>query len=106
MASWLVYYVWHYLWRILDSIRHYILGTALPADSSKTHRLISDPQPALPTISSAVCLSATCPGSLHTDNCALIKLPRQDPIFPADGSKGDTTIEYVVWYDSKTLTNL
>jgi len=100
MASWLAYHAWRSLWRVFDSIRRNF-ATLFLFDSSKLHRLISNSKPELSSTPSPVCLSVTCLGSSYTDKFEVIQLPRLYPIFPADGSKGDTTIEYVPCFESK-----
>ena len=94
MASWLAY-------RVFDSIQNYNLATVLPFGSSKAHPGISNSQSKLPSVSPPVCLSATYLSSPHADNFKALQLPRLYPIYPADGSKGDTTVEYVLCFELK-----
>jgi hypothetical protein len=105
MASWLAYHAWRSLWRVFDSIRRYNFATVFLFDWNKTHRLISSSQPELPSTPSPVCLSATFLGSPHTDNFEATQLPRLYPVFPADGLKGNTLVEYVLCFELKTQTN-
>ncbi|KAH6705267.1 hypothetical protein BKA61DRAFT_680021 [Leptodontidium sp. MPI-SDFR-AT-0119] len=104
MASWLAYHAWRSLWRIFDSIRRYNFITGFLFDSSKTHRLISSSQPELPSTPSPVCLSATCLDNPHIDNFEAIQLPRLYPVFPTDGSKGDTTVDIIAVHGIETIS--
>jgi hypothetical protein len=105
MASWLARHAWRTLWRVFDLMRRYDFTKAFLFDSNKTHRLITNSQPELPSTPSPFCLSTPCLGSLHTNDFEVVQLPRLYPIFPSDGSKGDTNIEYVLRFESKTQTN-
>lgn len=98
MASWLAY-------RVFDSIRHYNLATVYPFGSSNAHLVICNSQSELPYVPSPVCLSATCLGSPHADNFKALQLPKLYPIYPENGSKGDTTVEYMLCFELKTQTN-
>jgi hypothetical protein len=103
MAFWLAYHVWHSMWHVFDSIRHYNLATVFPFGSGNAHPVISGSQSRLPSVPSPVGLSVTCLGGPQADNFKA--LPRLYPIYPADGSKGDTTVEYVLCFESKMQTN-
>lgn len=98
MASWLAYHAWRYLWGVFDSIQRSNFATAFLFDSSKSHRLISSSEQKSSTTPAPVCLSVTRLGSQHTDHFKAIQLPRLYPVFPADGLKGDTSVEYVLCF--------
>lgn len=74
MASWLAYHVWRSFSRIFASVKHYIKH--LRVDPNKIRRTIRDSRPEAPS------------------NPAL---PRLYSLFPEDGSKGDTTVECVLY---------
>ncbi|KAH9206526.1 hypothetical protein DL95DRAFT_396886 [Leptodontidium sp. 2 PMI_412] len=87
MASWLAYHAWRSLWRVFDSIRRYNFITGFLFDSSKTYRLISSSQPELPSTPSPA-----------------IQLLRLYPVFPTDGSKGDTTVDIIAVHGIETIS--
>ncbi|OBU00767.2 hypothetical protein VE01_01233 [Pseudogymnoascus verrucosus] len=101
LPSWLAYHSWRLLRLVFQSVRGYKFKRVFLFDLSKAYGLISTPQPEIPSTPSPVCLSASRP---HSDNPKVIQLPRLYPIFPADGLKGDTTVDIIAVHGIETIS--